>query len=151
MSPVCGIDPGKKGAIAFAYDDDYIDVHDMPVIGKNINGYAIADLFTEFKPQTIYLEKVNSFGMGRQSAYNFGQGNGVIQGVAAALKITLIEFTPQQWKKHYSLNSDKSASRLMASRLFPAHSHLFVRVKDDGRAESALIANYGKLKEPNLT
>ncbi len=41
------------------------------------------------------------------------------------------------------LSADKDASRAMACRLFPRHSALFARKKDDGRSEAALLAMYG--------
>ena len=37
----------------------------------------------------------------------------------------------------------KAASRGMATELFPDFADQFRRVKDDGRAEAALIARYG--------
>jgi hypothetical protein len=38
------------------------------------------------------------------------------------------------------LHSDKGESRALAMRLWPDHGDRFARVKDDGRAEAALIA-----------
>ena len=40
----------------------------------------------------------------------------------------------------------KDQSRALASNLFPQSAYLFKRVKDDGRAEAALIAYYGAAK-----
>ena len=52
--------------------------------------------------------------------------------------------TPQRWKKALSLGQGKDAARARASQLLPAHAHYWQRVKDDGRAEAALIAVYGQ-------
>jgi hypothetical protein len=41
------------------------------------------------------------------------------------------------------LSTDKNASRALASQFFPDCSDQWKRVKDDGRAEAALIAHYG--------
>jgi crossover junction endodeoxyribonuclease RuvC len=51
--------------------------------------------------------------------------------------------TPAKWKKHFGLNRDKGVSRSKATERFPEYANLFSRVKDDGRAEAALIALYG--------
>jgi hypothetical protein len=41
------------------------------------------------------------------------------------------------------VKGDKDVSRQRASALLPRHSGLWLRKKDDGRAEAALIAYYG--------
>ena len=139
---ICGIDPGAKGAIALLYED-FQEVHDMPMLGKEVNGSKVAALLTEFKPDHIFLEQINAFGMGRTSAFNFGRGYGILQGVFQTLKISYTLVTPQKWKKTYGLSKEKDQSRLLATRLYPNLADQFVRVKDDGRAEALLIALYG--------
>jgi crossover junction endodeoxyribonuclease RuvC len=142
---IAAIDPGKTGAIAMLYPvDGRLFIEDMPVFDKDLNGAAIAAIFKEFTPDHVYLESVNSHLMGRQSAFNFGQGFGVIKGVLATLAIPFTLVTPSKWKGHYSLGRDKNAAREAATRLFPANAELFQRKKDDGRAEAALIALWGK-------
>ena len=42
------------------------------------------------------------------------------------------------------VTADKGACRLMAQRMWPALSDLFARVRDDGRAEAALLGFYGR-------
>jgi len=142
---IAAIDPGKTGAIAFLYPDK-LYVEDMPAMDKELNAAAIANLFREFTPDHVFLESVNSHLMGRQSAFNFGQGLGVLKGVMATLAVPFTLVTPAKWKKHYGLNRDKDAARATATRLFPANAELFKRKKDDGRAEAALIALWGKEK-----
>ena len=115
----------------------------MPVLDKELNAAAIADLFREFPPAHTYIESQNSFGMGRQSAFNFGQGVGVLKAVLATLGIPYSMVGPAKWKKHFNLNRDKDASRLLATRLYPKNAKDFLRKKDDGRAEALLIARYG--------
>jgi len=140
---ICGIDPGAKGAISLLYNDSTAFVYDMPMLGKEVNASEVAALFQEFEPQHIWLEQVNSFGMGRTSAYNFGQGMGILKGVIATLKISYTLVTPQKWKKHFGLSKEKEHSRLLATRLYPSMADQFARKKDDGRAEAILIAKYG--------
>jgi len=143
---IVGIDPGQKGAIAMLYDAGHLYIEDMPMLGKEVNGGVLADILKVFPPKAVYLEQVNSFGMGRTSAYNFGQGVGVIKGVLAALNIPFFMVTPMKWKKHYGLNRDKDASRLLATRTWPEQTDKFKLKKFDGRAEAALIAKYGELQ-----
>jgi crossover junction endodeoxyribonuclease RuvC len=140
---ICGVDPGKTGAVALLYPDGTVYIEDMPVLGKEINGPALAGTFTEFRPDHVYLEHVNSHLMGRQSAFNFGQGVGVIKGVLGALHIPYTLVTPAKWKGYFNLNRDKDASRLLATRLYPAGAKYFERKKDADRAEALLIAKYG--------
>jgi len=146
---IIGIDPGKTGAIAMLYnineheDNNRLFIEDMPALDKEINGAVIADILREFTPDFVYLEAVNSFGMGRQSAYNFGQGVGILKGVMAALAIPYSIVAPGKWKRDMGLKRDKAAARAAATRLFPASADLFKRKKDDGRAEAALIALWG--------
>jgi crossover junction endodeoxyribonuclease RuvC len=47
------------------------------------------------------------------------------------------------WKRALGVKGDKDVSRQRASALLPRHSGLWLRKKDDGRAEAALIAYYG--------
>jgi len=146
---IIGIDPGKTGAIAMLYQAGHpkwgkLYIEDMPVLGKEINGAAFADILEEFPPIIIYIEAVNSRLMGRQSAFNFGQGIGVLKGVIAAKRISYCQVSPAKWKSHFKLPADKDAARAKATQLFPANADLFKRKKDDGRAEAALIALYAQ-------
>ena len=75
---IAAIDPGKTGAIALLYSDLSLYIEDMPIFGKEVSGTGLAATFKEFTPTHIYIESVNRFGMGRQSAFTFGQGLGVI-------------------------------------------------------------------------
>ena len=51
--------------------------------------------------------------------------------------------TPAVLKKHFKLSRDKGVSRSRASQRSPEAADRFTRVKDEGRAEAALIALYG--------
>jgi len=143
---IAGIDAGIKGAIGLLYENGTAYVYDMPIFSKEVNAAALATIFREFKPDHAYLEAVNSFGMGRQSAFNFGQGCGAIKGVLATLGIPFTPVSPSKWKKSFNLGKNKDESRAVATRLFPALASEFVRKKDDGRAEAILIAKWGELR-----
>jgi crossover junction endodeoxyribonuclease RuvC len=81
--------------------------------------------------------------MGATGAYNFGWSCGVVEAIICSYKIPFSYVTPQSWKKAMQCPKEKDASRMRASQLLPKFSHNWDRKKDDGRAESALIALYG--------
>jgi crossover junction endodeoxyribonuclease RuvC len=62
----------------------------------------------------------------------------------AAHQVPVQYVTPAKWKKYFGLSKNKGSSRGLAIQRFPQVSDKFSRVKDDGRAEAALIALYGK-------
>ena len=76
--------------------------------------------------------------------FRFGETYGATQMAVAAHKVPIQYVTPAKWKGHFRLNRDKGVSRGLATQRFPDCADLFKRVKDDGRAEAALIALYGK-------
>ncbi len=142
---VCGIDPGKTGAIAFIYDHtpDHVTVEDVPVVGNEINAYALAALIEEYDPDVAMIEQVASMPkQGVRSVFSFGMSYGMTRGIIAALNIPLRFVTPGKWKKYFSLSSDKEDARKRAIHTFPSCSEDFKRKKDHGRAEAALIARY---------
>jgi hypothetical protein len=51
---------------------------------------------------------------------------------------------PQVWKKRLKIDSDKKVSLALARQLFP--NAPLARVKDGGRAEALLIAEYMRRK-----
>jgi len=59
--------------------------------------------------------------------------------------------TPPVWKRAVGIppgkDGAKDAARSEAIRRWPGQAALFARVKDDGRAESALIAVAGLMKK----
>lgn len=147
-----GIDPGKHGAIAFL-DPETMDlsVTDMP-LGKSSTGKDELDflaLASVLQPalgrrNIAVLERVSAMPRdGVAGAFNFGQGYGALRMAIIGHGYEDRYVTPATWKKHFRLSSDKGVSRTYASSRFPRFANLFTRVKDDGRAEAALIALYG--------
>jgi hypothetical protein len=53
--------------------------------------------------------------------------------------------SPATWKRKAGVPSDKNGARVMASRYWPGAAEQFRRVKDDGRAEAALLARWAAL------
>jgi crossover junction endodeoxyribonuclease RuvC len=142
-----GIDPGLGGAIA-VYDADGYRSEEMPVMatgakGKRcINPLGVKELLQAMGNQTVYLEKVHSMPQnGGAANFSFGDSFGCLRGVIMTMGYPLVLVTPQMWKKHYRLTSDKEMCRARAIELFPEES--FNRKKDVDRAEALLIAYYG--------
>lgn len=146
---VIGIDPGVSGAIAFDYDTD-IDVRDMPTIevrGKRyVCPHGVRALLREHDLKavdTVVIEHVQGVqGAGATSAFSFGRSFGVIEGVVAGLELTTTLVRPQAWTKALGVSRDKGDHRRMACNLWPSRASLFARVKDDGRADAALLAHW---------
>lgn len=158
---IIGIDPGLNGALAVASNGRLDAVRDLPTLrdGKrtrlDVRSFAtkLCASRTVYGARHVYLEHVGAMPQqGSGSAFNFGRTYGEIRGVLIALGFTLHEVTPQTWKFAFGLRAApgtdtrtrKNASREKAIELFPERAHLFQRVKDDGRAEAALIALYGE-------
>ncbi len=150
---ILGIDPGGGGALCFAdFEKGLLDIVDMPVVevlrGKKrkreISAAMLAAVIRARRPDVAWLERVSARpGQGVSSMFAFGRGVGTLEGVLAALEIPTHYVTPQKWQKAVQQREGKDGSRERASQLFPAYASMFLRVKDDGRSDAALIAYYG--------
>lgn len=152
---VAGIDPGKTGAMAILFDDGTVTFHDVPRIklkGKDKPAWGLwarewsvaLDLAT---PDMVVIENVAARpGQGVTSMFTFGRTLGFVHGlVRATTSCPLHEVSPSQWKAKLGLlNSDKGASRETCANLYPTTAANLSRVKDDGRAEAALLAHFGR-------
>lgn len=100
-------------------------------------------------------------------AFTFGKGVGKVVGILESEMVAYEEITPQEWQKAIlgasraapgkgkkmtdaqktaAKKARKSSSRLKAQQLWPGQAEMFSRVKDDGRAEAALIAEHIRRK-----
>lgn len=152
---ICGIDPGLSGAIAFLNDGELLSVADLPLVDvqhgkgsrKELSPALLHDMLvhTEIRIAKAVVEQVGaSPQMGTTSAFRFGENYGAILAVLACCGIRTETVRPQTWKKNMGLGPDKSLSRAMAIKLWPDQSQYFARVRDDGRAEAALLAEYSR-------
>ena len=101
---------------------------------------------------TVCIEKQQSMpGQGVSSTFSTGYGFGLWIGILAALGISYTVVRPQTWKREMlrdmagdtmSTGNGKAAARLRAMQLFPSASDQLTRVKDHGRADALLIAEY---------
>lgn len=152
---IIGIDPGLSGAVAFynAFTRE-MSVVDMPVSpgtkGKtDLMHRVLYDHLAGLPPCDAWVENVGAMpGQGVSSMFRFGQTVGAIHMAVAATGHSLRLVTPAKWKGYFGLVKDKGAARCLAAQRFPACADLFKRVRDDGRAEAALIALYGAETKP---
>lgn len=142
-----GIDPGKSGGYAWIWDgevtarpwDDEFFVQDMRCLvatGENV---------------VAVVEKVGARpGQGVTSMFSFGKSAGYIEGVLTALWIGYQLVPPATWKREFGLiGKDKAASITACQKLFPGlELRRTSRCKkdSDGKAESALMAEYARRK-----
>ena len=149
---IVGIDCGLGGGLAFFEDGRFREVRDMPTLallrgGKNkreIDPHVLANIIESERPDHAFVENIWSHpGQGVSSVFAFGKGYGVVIGTLAALQIPVTFVSPQRWKKALAVPAAKDGARARASQLLPSAASNWSRVKDDGRAEAALIALYG--------
>lgn len=147
---IIGVDPGIHGAVALVTDGgDLLRVWDMPVVEvrgkKRVSAPLLAGIVREAQARLAVLEDVGAMpGQGVTSMFSFGRSAGLGEGICAALGVAVVMVRPADWKKSLKVTADKGSCRQMAQRLWPAMAGEFARVKDDGRAESALIAFFGR-------
>ena len=142
MTRIIGIDLGKQGAVAVIDDYDMgVCVYDMPgtieekrVILSEIGSVKCAWIEKPFFPRMI----------GIKNAVTIATAYGELKACLFFAGIPTFEVTPAIWKRHFGLSTDKDASRALAGQHFPDQAHLWKLKKQDGRAESVLIALYGK-------
>lgn len=150
---VMAVDPGLTGALAL-YDSTThaLQVEDMPTtagLRKKLtldlqSLLGAVDRFATFADVCV-VEQVG--GIPKQGGqFRFGYVAGAIDMAAVAAGKELVKWGAAQWKARAGLPTlkdraaRKTAARELAMKIFPAHAALFSRVKDDGRAEAALIA-----------
>ena len=155
MSFIIGVDPGAAGAIAILETNGkLVHVFDMPAVEVVTGGKAKRRVSPEMLAAELrlyadqgavaYVEQVGAMpGQGVSSMFAFGQAFGIVLGVMAGLAIPCQTVTPAKWKKDMKLNTGKDAARAKAAQVWPGQAGEFKRVKDDGKAEAALIGLWG--------
>ena len=154
MTRIIGIDPGLSGAVAVLTGTDSLSVFDMPTMTVERNGKAKRQVSASELTEIIYImknddchvfvEKVSAMaGQGVTSVFSFGRSFGMIEGILAAFKLPVTYVAPATWVKAVGRGQGKDASRARAMEIFPNNQTDFKRVKDDGRADAALIAYWG--------
>ncbi|MGO9427596.1 hypothetical protein [Rhodoblastus sp.] len=159
MSKILGIDIGSQGALALLDEAGaLLDVADMPILRDgprnrpNVNAPLLAEIISRWQATQAFVEYVGARpGEGPTGAFSFGRSKGVVEGVCAAAGLSVAFLTPPAWKRAVGIppgkDGAKDAARSEAIRRWPGQAALFARVKDDGRAEAALIAVAGMVRK----
>jgi hypothetical protein len=156
-SCILGVDPGLTGGFALLHKTTQaLITYPMPTRttkGKtNVDGPELAAWLDCHRNlvDVAYVEQVSS--RPRQAGqFQFGINTGLIHGMLYANIIPWLLVPPTQWKFHFGIRrgenetyrDKKNDARAIATRMFPEYANKFVRVKDDGVSEAALIALYG--------
>ena len=172
---VVGVDPGLSGAFVFldAETMRVAAVVDMPtlVVGKGRRGKK-----REISARTLVVEIENALGskqvalavvervtsspqMGVTSAFSFGRGLGVVDGIIAALACRVEYVMPQVWKKAVGIRvgAGKDDSRAKACQLMPQDAELWTprrgvvnAIQAAGRSDAVLLGVYAaRLLQPS--
>jgi len=154
-----GIDPGKRGAVAYLLPSGVVEIFDFPTLavrkGSGRREYDAAAMVTLLErahavEMRVCIERVHSMPeQGVASTFSFGQGYGIWLGILAALRISYQAVTPQAWKKLLMAGApkEKSASVLAAGQIFPRAVDLLRGPRGatlDGRADALLLAEYAR-------
>ena len=139
---ILGIDPGIKGALALLDKAALsVQVYDMPDTIAGLQSLLISlppvKLCCIEKP---FYPKI----IGMNNAAKIAEAFGTVKASLQWCGIPTFETRPAEWKAALNLSANKSASREKASQFFPDCADQWARVKDDGRAEAALLAWYGQ-------
>lgn len=146
MNLILGIDPGRQGAVAVLSDETRdgayrVATHDLPDTTAGLHSLllslppvAFAVVEKPFYPRMI----------GITNATRIAEAYGALKAALLFCGIPQREVRPAEWKAAMNLGPNKAASRERASMLFPDDTDQWTRAKDDGRAEAALIAWYGR-------
>jgi len=155
---IIGIDVGFNGGISVLADDELIFCERMPTVTetyfkhsklakrKILNLEMISDIFNvmlhEYDAVFCGIEQVNAYPReGAVSSFRFGYQYGALTAMTTAYSIPTSHIKPREWKQHFSLSRNKQESLDLAKTYWP-NSNKFRLKKDDGKAESALIAKY---------
>lgn len=123
---VAGWDPGASGALCFLHLDR--SGHVMSSDDLRFSRASLLDIveaLQEFGPALALLERVNSYGQGRTSAFKFGAAYGVAQASLTATRTPFELITPQKWQSRFSIPKTNSQTahkrelRNAAQRVFP--------------------------------
>jgi len=160
MSLILGIDIGAQGALALLNSEGsrLVDIADMPVLQdgpkgrRAVNAALLASIIYRWHADHAFVESVGARpGEGAVGAFAFGRSRGVVEGVLGACGVACTFIAPAAWKRAVGLSlASKDAARSEAIRRWPPCAERFARVKDDGRAEAALIAVAGIMRHGSV-
>jgi crossover junction endodeoxyribonuclease RuvC len=140
-----GIDPGFTGAWGLInHHGNYVGCGDMNHNEKWIDinsAYREISLIRENDDMMIVVEAVHAMPkQGVSSSFKFGIAYGQALSLAQRFLVDWELVVPRVWKGDLSLTSDKTDSLNMARQRWPEAP--LGRIKDNGRAEALLLAEW---------
>lgn len=167
MMSYLGIDPGATGALVLLREGRIIDCKDAPYEGKDIDlrslwtllqrlhGLAGPELrvLIEEAPRALRLPPGPPGGSSSRdyasssAVAGINRSMGIYLGMVTALQVPFMTVTPQKWLKPFSLQGGHKAKRshvLRARELWPDYAGDLFLISKDGRADAALIAEWGR-------
>lgn len=145
MTVFIGLDPGKDGAIALvAGDGRLMSITDMPSHPEYIREVLAQyqrDKFVTIEAQQAMPKQ------GVTSMFSLGENYGLLVGIVTGLQIPYQTVRPQAWMRALGIpaGADKKKHIDVALGLFPTGDFKGPRGgPKDGRADAALIAEYGR-------
>jgi hypothetical protein len=158
LARILAIDIGLTGAVVTFEGDAPVEFADMPCLAdgpasrRTINWPLLTEIIFKSQATKAFVETVGPRpGEGAVGAFAFGRSRGIVEGVLAAAAIPVTFVAPAQWKRLVGIppgkQGAKDAARSEAIRRWPDKASWFGRVKDHGRAEAALIAVAGLMRE----
>ena len=159
LRTVLGVDLGVNGGIAAMRVSKLLEaVYDVPTLAdgpggrRTVNAPLLAEIIASAHADIAFVEHVGARpGEGAVGAFCFGRSKGIVEGICAALGLPIRFISSPSWKRTIGIppgkEGAKDAARAEAIRRWPDKAGLFARVKDDGRAEAALIAVAGLIRE----
>ena len=157
MSAYIGIDPGAHGALC-RIDGDAIEVIDLPYVDGYVDARSVFEWLRARPGGVVVIEKQTKQGGGgvkkidgRFVTVNANVATvatqwcnyGMLRAVLSLEGHRFEEVAAARWKAALGLSRDKRQSVDAARRLWPGETWL---VSKDGRAEAALLAEFGRRK-----
>lgn len=143
---VLAVDPGVTGAVALRHGTPphaATRLLDMPTVGSDVNGHAVAELLHNWHPDVVVVEVQQAMPkQGVASTFRTGCNYGTVLGVVAALGIPVVHVRASEWTRALHVGSDKERHRRLAIDTYPTLEPLLRRVKDHNRADALLLAHW---------
>lgn len=156
---VVGIDLGVTGAVSAVDSHGSAQVEDLPIVadgaGKRLDAPAFIRMLRCLIPandagfvvmENVHVMRVAGRAMSHSTETTLVGLRYAAQAAADIARIRVELVSPQAWKKHFGIKGDKTgaAARQTAAALYPLQAHKLARAKDHNRAESLLLAHWGK-------
>lgn len=143
---IVGIDPGRRGAVAFMWKDTAAhvwrvrteslprDVAETQQLLECFGTVCCAVVERPFYPPSIGVRNVAAI----------AEAFGALRAVLRLSGIPMHLVRPAEWKAALSVPSDGPGIRMRASEFFPADAGQWSKKSCEDHAEAALIAWYGR-------